>query len=169
MTEFAWKMEGYRWVADPLPKSAYGVLGAHLVDETLSEGGARFAEELAGECGMSFGVVRARLEELAREGKAQVEEIEYGSDALGPRILREHFTDALAALDRAERLERTVHEAHVEAHHDGDIGNALGGVNGGWSCDICRDMTAQSNEFITLEGVLRDGETEAASHFTCKV
>jgi hypothetical protein len=159
-----WKMECYTWVSDPLPPESWEegyYVGASLVDAALSraKGTGCFAEELAGSCGLSMGTVRTRLEELVLEGKVGVAEMEYPREALGPQILSEHFTRALRTLDRANFYVYASREAHVKAHHGGDIGNALDEVSGAFSRDICRDLTAAyGNEAISLENTWGRGD-----------
>lgn len=169
-----WKMESYSWVSDPLPPENWNdgcYTGVSLVDHVLSQAGGRacFAEELAGSCGLSMHAVRTRLEELMFEGKVKVEEMEYPEEALGSQILGEHFTRALRTLGRANFYVYAVQEAHVEAHHGGDINNAFDEVTGEWACDICRDLTAYSDEAISLHNTLLAGEREVASYFVCDV
>src|SRR5215210_6220184 len=102
MMELTWKTHRYTWVAEPLPKQKSmwddSFIPVHVVDEAIgdrySAGRAYLAEELAGSTGYSLRAVLARLEELVLEGKVRVEEADYPSEATGPQILREHFTEA---------------------------------------------------------------------------
>ena len=169
--EFTWKTHRYTWVADPLPPESWetgSYVGSELVDKALSRepGKSVLAEELARTCGLALGVVRDRLETLVLEGKVRVEEADYPSEAVAPQILREHFSEALRRLRRADFYIRAAQKAHVEAHHGGELPLD---PNGGWSCEICRDLVAHSDETMHLENVLRAGETEAASHFVTAV
>ena len=115
-------------------------------------------------CGVCRGAVR-----LATGLAVVLWGADYPDEATGPKILREHFTEARRLFDRVEVHLEAIYKAHLEQHHGADIADALDEVNGGWTCDLCHDYAAHTDEAMSLQDVLHEGETEAASHFVTAV